>query len=35
MFRCWKKADDGLLTRLTFGVKGSCMKNKDIEGEVW
>jgi hypothetical protein len=26
--------DDNLLRRLTFGVKGSRMTTKDIEGEV-
>ena len=29
------QVDDILLTRLTFGVKGSHTKTRDIEGEVW
>jgi hypothetical protein len=28
-------ADDILLTRITLGVKGSHMKTRYIEGEVW
>ena len=29
------QVDDSLPTRLTCGVKGSCMTTKEIEGEVW
>jgi hypothetical protein len=35
MFRWWMQDDDSLLTRLTFEVKGSRTKTRDIEGEVW
>jgi hypothetical protein len=29
------QADDSLPTRLTYGVKGSGMTTRDVEGEVW
>jgi len=35
MFRWWMQADDSLIIKLTFGVKGLCTTPKDIEGEVW
>jgi hypothetical protein len=27
--------DDSLSTRLTYGVKGSRMTTRDVEGDVW
>jgi hypothetical protein len=29
------EADDSLLTRLTYGVKGPHMITIEVEGEVW
>jgi hypothetical protein len=29
------QVDDSLPTRLTYGVKGSHMTTRDVEGEVW
>jgi hypothetical protein len=29
------QADDSLLTRLTYGVNGSHMTTREVEGEVW
>jgi hypothetical protein len=29
------QADDSLPTRLTYGVKGSHMTTREVEGEVW
>jgi hypothetical protein len=33
-FHSCMQAGDSLLTKLTLGVKGSCIKTRDIEGEV-
>ena len=43
MICCWHdltwwlmmQADDSLLTRLTYGVKGPHTSSREIEGEVW
>jgi hypothetical protein len=29
------QGDDSLPTRLTYGVKGSHMTTREVEGEVW